>query len=55
MISTARWPAKDPRGHSPAHSRDARPQFLVGSAAYHGELLKLGTDVGQATVEKFSR
>jgi hypothetical protein len=31
-ITTARRPAKDPRGHSPPHSRDERCQPLVGSA-----------------------
>jgi hypothetical protein len=32
-ITTAQRPAKDPRGHSPAHSRDERCQSLVRSAA----------------------
>ena len=32
-IATAQRPAKDPRGHSPPHSRDERCQPLVGSAA----------------------
>jgi hypothetical protein len=31
-ITRARRPAKDPRGHSPTHSRDERCQPLVGSA-----------------------
>jgi hypothetical protein len=52
-ITTAQRSASDPRGHSPAHSRDERWQPLVGSAGIHGELLKLGIDVGQSTVAKY--
>src|ERR1700751_117393 len=32
-ITTAQRPGKDPRGHSPPHSRNERCQPLVGSAA----------------------
>src|SRR5262249_6038337 len=32
-IPTARWPAKDPGGHSPAHSRHERREPALGSAA----------------------
>jgi hypothetical protein len=48
-ITTARRPAKDTRGHSPAHSQDERR----GAPRIHGELLKLGIDVGQTTVAKY--
>jgi hypothetical protein len=53
-IGPARRPAEDANGHSPAHSRDERCQPVVGSAPrIHGELLKLGIDVGQTTVAKY--
>jgi hypothetical protein len=45
-IPPARWPAADSSGHSPPHSRGvANP--LWGAPGIHGELLKLGIDVGQ--------
>jgi hypothetical protein len=49
-------PAKDPRGHSPPHSRDEHCQPRVGerrAPRIHGELLKLRSDVGQTTVAKY--
>src|SRR5262249_32097462 len=48
-VPTARRPAKDTGGHSPAHS----PRPLWGAPRIHGELLKLGIDVGQTTVAKY--
>ena len=53
-ITTARRPAQDRRGHSCALSRYmsvANP--LWGAPRIHGELLKLGLDVGQTTIAKY--
>jgi hypothetical protein len=52
-ITTTRRPAKDPRGHSPPRSRDERYQPLWGAPRIHGELLKLGINVGLTTVAKY--
>ena len=54
-IRTAPWPAEGTAGHLPAHSRDERCQSSLGRGAprIHGELLKLGIDVGQTTVAKY--
>jgi len=52
-ITTARWPAKRPSGHSATHSRDERREPALGAPRIHGELLKLGIDVGQTTVAKY--
>jgi hypothetical protein len=40
-ITTARWPAKDTGGHSPAHSRHEHRE-LWGAPRIHGELLPSG-------------
>ena len=50
-IEIARWPTKDSAGGSSAHSRIENP--LWGAPRIHGELLKLGIDVGQTTVAKY--
>jgi transposase InsO family protein len=52
-IETSRWPAKDRAGGSAVHSRDECRESALGSTAVHGELLKLGFDVGQTTVAKY--
>ena len=52
-IPTARWPAEDSGGYSPPHSRDGVANPLWGAPRIHGELLKLGIDVGQTTVAKY--
>jgi hypothetical protein len=52
-IKTARWPSKDPAGDPSAHSRDQSRQPIMGAPRIHGELLKLGIDVGQITVAKY--
>lgn len=49
-IRTARGSTKDSRRHSYAPSRDERCQPPGGAPRIHGELLKLGIDVGQTTV-----
>ena len=50
-ITTAQRPAKDPRGHSPPHSRDERCQPLVGSATDSRRTAQ--ARVGQTTVAKY--
>jgi hypothetical protein len=52
-VTTTRWPAKDTGRHSPAHSRHERREPLWGAPRIHGELLKLGIEVGQTTVAKY--
>jgi hypothetical protein len=52
-IKTAQWPSNDPVGNPSAHSRDQSRQPLWGAPRLHGELLKLGIDVGQTTVAKY--
>jgi hypothetical protein len=52
-IKTAQWPSKDPAGNPSAHSRDRLANPLWGAPRIHGELLKLGIDIGQTTVAKY--
>jgi transposase InsO family protein len=52
-ITTAWWAAKDASGHPKAHSRDDLANPFWGAPRIHGELLKLGIDVGQTTVAKY--
>jgi transposase InsO family protein len=40
-------------GNSPADPRDEHRQPVVGSAENHGELLKLGIEIGQTSVAKY--
>ena len=49
----ARWPTKGSAGGSSAHSRHDIENPLWGAPRIHGELLKLGIDVGQTTVAKY--
>ena len=44
---------KTEAGGSAAHSRDECCESVLGRARIHGELLKLGIDVGQTTVAKY--
>ena len=49
-ITTSGWPAKSSSRSSRAHSRN---DPLWGAPRIHGELLKLGIDVGQTSVAKY--
>jgi hypothetical protein len=42
-----------PAGNPSSHSQDESRQPIVGAPRVHGELLKLGIDVGQTTVAKY--
>jgi transposase InsO family protein len=46
-VQTLQRSAENPTGDSPAHSRD---QYREPALRIHGELLKLGIDVGQTTI-----
>jgi len=52
-IKTAQWPSNDPAGNPSAHSRDESRQPIMGAPRLHGELLKLGIEVGQTSVAKY--
>jgi hypothetical protein len=52
-IETARWPAKDTDGGSSAHSRHEYREPALGAPRIHGELLRLGLDVGQTSIAKY--
>ena len=52
-MPTARRPAEDSGGHSPPYRRDECRKPALGAPRIHGELLKLGIDVGQTTVAKY--
>src|SRR3954447_23302895 len=43
----------DPAGDPSAHSRHEHCEPALGSTRIHGELLKLGIEVGQTTVAKY--
>jgi hypothetical protein len=59
-IKTARWPSKDLAGNPSSHSQEnphlirkmSLANSLWGAPRIHGELIKLGIDVGQTTVAK---
>ena len=52
--SLARWAPQDCRGDSPTDPRDGSRELSLGHAArIHGELLKLGITVSQATVSRY--
>ena len=52
-ITAAWWPAEEAAGNPSAHSRYESRQFALGRTRIHGELLKLGIDVGQTRVAKY--
>jgi hypothetical protein len=52
-IATTRRSTEDTCGRPPADLRDERREPAVGAPRIHGELLKLGIDVGQTTVAKY--
>jgi transposase InsO family protein len=52
-IPTARWPADDTGGHRRLIREMSVANPLRGAPRIHGELLKLGIDVGQTTVAKY--
>jgi hypothetical protein len=47
--SPARWAPRDRPRNSPTDPRDGSCEFSLGAPRIHGELLKLGTTVSQAT------
>ena len=52
-VAPTRRPTKSIGRSSPAHSRDEPCEPFWGAPRIHGELLKLGIDVGQTTVAKY--
>jgi hypothetical protein len=52
-IKTARWPSKDPAGNPSSLRKMSLANRLWGAPRIHGEVLKLGIDVGQTTVAKY--
>jgi hypothetical protein len=52
-IAIPRRSTPDRGRNSPAYSRDEHRQSLWGAPRIHGELLKLGIEVGQTTVAKY--
>jgi hypothetical protein len=52
-IKTAQWPSKDPAGNRQLIREISLANPLWGAPRIHGELLKLGIDVGQTTVAKY--
>ena len=52
-ITTARWPAQDPNEIRQLIREMSIANPLWGAPRIHGELLKLGIDVGQTTVAKY--
>jgi transposase InsO family protein len=52
-IKTAQWPSKDPAGNRQLIREMTLANPLWGAPRLHGELLKLGIDVGQTTVAKY--
>ena len=53
-IATARRPADFSIGNSSTHSPVSVANPLWGAPRIHGELLKLGIDVGQTSVAKYT-
>ena len=52
-IKASRWPAEGATRDPTAYSRNELANPLWGAPRIHGELLKLGIDVGQTTVAKY--
>jgi hypothetical protein len=52
-IEGAGWSTNCTAGDTQAYPRDEHCQSALGSAADHGELLKLGVDIGQTSVAKY--
>jgi hypothetical protein len=52
-IESAGWSTNCTAGDTQAYPRDEHCQSALGSAADHGELLKLGVDIGQTSVAKY--
>jgi hypothetical protein len=52
-IESARWQANSSVGDTQAYPRDEHCQSAVGAPRIHGELLKLGVDIGQTSVAKY--
>jgi hypothetical protein len=51
--SLARWAPQDRPRDSPTDRRDGSREFSLGCTTHHGELLKLGFNVSQATVSRY--
>src|SRR5712675_85141 len=51
-IESAGWSTNCTAGDTQAYPRDEHCQSALGRAADHGELLKLGVDIGQTSVAK---
>jgi hypothetical protein len=52
-IEASRRPADGAAGNTRADPRDEYRQSTLGSATIHGELLKLGIEIGQTSVAKY--
>jgi hypothetical protein len=52
-IESAGWQANSSIGDTQAYPRDERCQSTVGAPRIHGELLKLGVDIGETSVAKY--
>jgi DNA-binding FadR family transcriptional regulator len=51
--SKARWQANSSVGDTQAYPRDEHCQSAVGAPRIHGELLKLGVDIGRTSAAKY--
>jgi hypothetical protein len=52
-IETAGWPANSSVGDTQAYPRDEPANPLWGAPRIHGELLKIGIEIGQTSVAKY--